>query len=370
MTGQRSRIAILAPLKSWGGLERKFTTLCNEFVELGVRPEILQLRGGEVPYPDDLSSQVRTLDLGTRSKRDGIARVARYLRREPPAALLTARDHSAQVAVMARWLARADVPVFIKATNMPSAVIRRRAQRFMARRLYPHADGVIAISRGVAEDVLRTCNVASQRVHLIYNPAITRGFERRLESPVAADWFPEPGGGPVVVGAGRLTQQKDFATLIRAFAHLRAHQEARLLILGDGAERAALEQLALDCGVAADVHLPGRVADPVPYMRRADLFAFSSRYEGLGNVLIEALASGTRLVATDCPSGPREILADGRYGRLVPPCEPELLGQAMAAALAEPRPPKQEVEQAVERFAAAPVARRYLEVMGVPHGHS
>lgn len=364
----RPRVAILAPLKQWGGLERSFAVLSEEFLNAGFVPEIVRIRGGEMPYPASLPAEVRSIELATRSKLDGIPRVAAYLRRTPPDALITARDHSAQVAVLARRLARVRVPLFISCTNMPSAVIRRPVQRFLARRLYPRADGIIAVSRGVADDVSRYLGVPADRVHLIYNPVITRDFERRRRAPLDSPWLDEAHETPVIVAAGRLSPPKDFVTIIDAFARLRQWQPARLLLLGEGPDRAELEQRVADCGLSEVVAMPGQVDDPIPYMHQASLFVFSSRYEGLGNVVVEALASGTRIVATDCPSGPREILDDGRYGRLVRPGDDESLAEAMAAALQEDRPTEEEVAAGSRRFRAAAVAEQYLQLLGLVHG--
>jgi len=358
-------VAILAPLRGWGGLERSFAILCQELVRAGVVPEIVQLRGGGLPYPASLPSQVRSVDLETHSKRDGIPKVARYLKHHPPAAVVTAKDHAAQVALLARYCARVAVPVFVSATNMPSVVIRRSFQRAMARRLYRNADGIIAVSRGVADDVTQTLRVPEQRVHVIYNPVITRDFEARCRANIESQWLDEGSQTPVIVSAGRFTGQKDFVTLIDAFAQLRTLRPARLLLLGEGEDRAQLEARVAAHGLAADIALPGHVSDPVAYMRQAALFAFASRYEGLGNVLVEALASGTRIVATDCPSGPREILADGRYGRLVPMGDAEALASAMGAALDEPRPAAADVEAACRPFTAPVVAHQYLRLLGL-----
>lgn len=364
MSTSRRRVAILAPLKEWGGLERKFTILTREFLALGVDVDFVRIRGGLVPYPDDFPTDAEIVDLATRSKRDGIPALMRYLRRRTPDALLTAKDHAAQVGVLARALARSPTRVYIKTTNMPSEVIRRRAQRFMARRLYRHADGVIAISQGVRDDVIANFGVPRERVHLIYNPMVTRDFAERLSAPPEHPWAMEQ-EPPLILGAGRLTGQKDFATLIKAFALLRRRRACRLLIVGDGVERAALEALIRDQGLTDDVSLPGRTNDPVPLMRAAAVFALSSRYEGLGNVLVEAMAAGTRLVATDCPSGPREILADGRYGRLVPVGDPLAMADALDAALCEQRPDMTVADDGLDRFRAASVSRQYLEVMGI-----
>jgi glycosyltransferase involved in cell wall biosynthesis len=358
---------VLAPLKQWGGLERKFAILCREFLQLGVQPEIWKIRGGDTPYPESLPDEVRIVDLGTSSKFDGIPAVVRQLRHAPPAALLTAKDHAAQTGIIASRLSGTRVPVFVKMTNMPGASIRRPLQRFVARRLYPRATGVIAISEGVAAAVRCELGVPRERISVIYNPMITRDFEARLHRPVTLPWLRDADGPPVIVAAGRFTPQKDFPMLLRAFARLRQWRPARLVILGDGAARGDLEALAESLGIRDDCDLPGVVDDPVPLMRAASLFALSSRHEGLGNVLIEALGAGTRLVSTDCPSGPSEILHGGEYGRLVPVGDSDAFARAMHAALDGPRPDAASIEAACAPYGAEAVARSYLRTMGVAH---
>jgi glycosyltransferase involved in cell wall biosynthesis len=166
-----------------------------------------------------------------------------------------------------------------------------------------------------------------------------------------------------LLGVGRLEPQKDFALLLRAFARIRRERAARLLILGEGRERPRLTQLAKALGVADSVDLPGFVPNPYAHMTRANLFVLSSRYEGLGNVVIEALACGCPVVSTDCPSGPAEVLDRGRYGRLVPVGDPAALAQAILAALEEPVD-RARLRGRAAQFSVERAARRYLELMG------
>lgn len=358
------RVAVVGPFKPWGGLERKVTILAREFLELGVASEIVLVRGGVAPYPDRLPPEVRVVDLGTRAKVDGVLRLARYLRETRPDAVLTVKDHGAKLAVLARALARLSVPLHVKVTNTLSQTLRRPLQRLGVRWLYPRADGVIAISRGVRDDLVAHFGLPAERVRVIYNPMVTPDFPARLAAPAPHPWLAEGAGVPVVLGAGRLTAQKGFDVLIEAFARLRRTRACRLIILGEGPLRAALEARAGALGVATDVDLPGMVPDPLPYMGRAALFALSSRYEGLGNVVIEALAAGAPVVSTDCPSGPAEILEGGRYGELVPVEDTDALASAMARALEAPR---RAPAGATERFLSSAVARQYLDTLGLPH---
>jgi glycosyltransferase involved in cell wall biosynthesis len=157
----------------------------------------------------------------------------------------------------------------------------------------------------------------------------------------------------VILGVGRLTRQKDFFTLVRAFAELRRRRRARLIILGEGEDRAGLEALVAELGLGDDVALPGFRDNAPGYMARSSLFVLSSAWEGLPTVLIEALAVGTRVVSTDCPSGPREILQDGRLGALVPVGDAPALAKAMEDALDRADPPLPSEDLAVFTLDAA-----------------
>jgi len=356
------RIALVGLFKAWGGIERSISVLVPEFENQGVASDIVVLRSGEAPYRDLLPSSTTVRYLHNRTKLDGARHFAAYLRRERPDAVVTTQDHSAKVAVLGRALAGMRVPLYLKVTNTASQTIRRAGQRWATRRLYPWANGMIAVSGGVRDDLIKAFGLPGDRIHVIYNPVVTRDFPRRLEVVPEHPWLVSGTRIPVILAAGRLTRQKGFDVLLQAFARLRRQRPARLLILGEGKERDVLEGLVRDNAMAGDVELPGFVEDPVPYMAHADLFVLSSRWEGLGNVLVEALAARCPLVATDCPSGPQEILEQGRHGTLVPPDDVAALAEAMGRALDAPHHPAAE---AADRFRGDRVARRYLETVGL-----
>lgn len=360
-------IAIVAPLKSWGGLERQLVIIANEFVEGGHDVELVRVRGGDIPYPDQLSRRVSVTELPSRSKLDGLGKVVRWWRRSGPDAVLTAKDHAAQLCIAARSLAAVNTRLVPIVSNTLSYVARRRMQRRFIRWLYPRADRIVALSEGVADDLQRTFGVPRDMVDVIYQPVITPDMTARTRQPVTHPWFADP-ETPVIIGAGRLTYQKNFHLLIDAFARVRAQRAARLVIVGEGADRQSLEEQARLLGVADDVDLPGTVPDPVPYMGAASAFVLSSRYEGFGNVVAEALATGVPVVSTDCPSGPSEILQGGRYGWLVPVENPDALAGAIGKALDRGHRPVP--EEALDPFRATTVASKYLRSMGLGSGAS
>ncbi|MCC5859281.1 MAG: glycosyltransferase [Ectothiorhodospiraceae bacterium] len=356
-------MAILAPFKAWGGIERKILILCREFLAQGVRPRLILTRGGVTPYPEELPPDVDVVDLSSGGKADSMIKLIRFLKADPPTALLTAKDHAVKVAVLSRALGRLQVPVYAKVTNTLSYTLRRRLKRGTAKLLYPCADRLIAVSEGVRDDLVRNFGIAPDRVQVIYNPTVTPCIPERAARGVDHPWL-QGDGPPVIMGAGRLTAQKDFSTLIAAFARLRARFPARLIILGDGPLREPLQREAEQAGVGEDVSFPGYVADPMPYLARAALFALSSRYEGLANVVIEALAVGTPVVSTNCPSGPEEILMRGELGPLVPVGDEEALADAMLSTLQRPPAPEL-LRKGLDRFQSGKVATQYLQLMGL-----
>jgi glycosyltransferase involved in cell wall biosynthesis len=199
---------------------------------------------------------------------------------------------------------------------------------------------------------------------VIRNPVITPDLARAAAEPCPHPWVaePSPARGPVIVGAGRFQRQKDFPTLIRAFARLRLERPCRLLLLGEGGWRDRLVALIQDLGLGAEVDLPGFQPNLYPFLARADLFVLSSAWEGSPNVLTEAMALGTPVVSTDCPSGPREILEGGRFGPLVPVGDTDALAAAMARTLDSPLPAQTLIE-AVAEYRQEISAARYLAVL-------
>lgn len=363
----RKKLAVLISFSGDGGVERMVTHLCGEFTRyVDVDLLALKAKGNHI---NRLSSEVNLIVLKSRHSSTCVSEVAEYLRRAKPDALLVAKDRAGRAAIKARRRAGLSMPLWIRlGTNLSAALERKSAiSRWLRvtpmRRLYPLADGVIAVSEGVRQDTIAVTGLAPERVRVIRNPVVTPSLSGLAAEPVDHAWINER-SMPVIMGMGRLTRQKGFPTLLEAFARLQAHRPSRLILLGEGRDRDSLAELAQSLGVSDRVHFAGFQKNPYAWLAKADLFVLSSEWEGSPNALTEALALGVPSVSTRCPSGPNELLDEGRYGALVPVGDAARLAEAMQHTLAAPLPPLT-LQQAVEEYRVDISARRYLEVLGL-----
>ena len=363
----RGRVALFMPSLAGGGAERVMVTLANAFAahRLGVDLVLADARG---ELRDPVAPAVRVVDLEAGRVARSLVPLARYLRRERPRAMLSFLNHANVVAILARRLAAVPLRLAISERNHSSADTalsggpRARLLLALMRLTYPWADRIVAVSHGVAEDLEARLRLPAGRVVTIRNPIVAPHLTTLADAPLDHPWL-APGSPPVILGVGRLSPQKDFATLIRAFRAVRARRPARLVILGEGEQRAELEALIAAEGLGADVALPGFEPNPLRYMRRAAMLALSSRHEGLPGALIEAMACGRPVVATDCPSGPAEILENGRWGRLVPVGDADAFAAAIEATLDDPAPPA--VAERAAAFGVEAALSAYLNVLSL-----
>ena len=297
--------------------------------------------------------------------------LATYLSDRRPDVLLSAISWPNLAAIWAARVSGAATKVVVSEQVQLSEEIRCGRSEVHWNRLpeliayfYRQAAAVITPSNGVADDLAETTGLERSRILALPNPVVSEALRRKAAAPCPHPWLSDD-GPPVILGVGRLHPQKDFPNLLEAFAEVRRRRPARLIILGEGSERASLEALAAELGVADSVLVPGFADNPFAYMSRASVFALSSRYEGLGMVLIEAMACGCAVVSTDCPSGPREILENGKFGPLVPLGNPVALAHGIEDCLDNPVP-KDALLQRAERYSVAAAADAYLSVFYDP----
>jgi glycosyltransferase involved in cell wall biosynthesis len=368
VTANSPRIAVFASFSGQGGVERMVTNLLPGFVAAGVEVDLVLVKAIS-EHLQGLPNQVNVIELGSKHTLTSLPALIRYLRRRRPVAMLAAKHRAIKTAVLARRLSGIKMRLVGRLGTTVSAALEGRGRLRMAlwrtdmRIFYRGVDLIVAVSAGVAADVRELAQLSESRLQVIRNPVVTPELAQLAAQPVDHPWF-APGQPPVIVAAGRLTRQKDFPTLIRAFAKVHQTQDCRLVILGEGKDRVSLETLATELEVGGHVELAGFKANPYPFLARCALFVLSSRWEGSPNVLTEAMALGRTVVATDCPSGPREVLAEGRLGALVPVGDDRALAQAIGQALRTPADPQQ-MRDAVRDYHTETSARAYLSALGV-----
>jgi glycosyltransferase involved in cell wall biosynthesis len=338
--------------------------LANSFADRGYEVDLV-LAKAEGPYLKEVADAVRVVDLKSMRVLTSLPGLVRYLRRLRPLALLSALGQANVVAIVAKFLARIPTRLVVSEhANFSMSMKHKKLLRtglvgWLMRLTYRRADGVIAVSGGVADDLAAGIALPRSSIDVVYNPVETLSLHELANEEVNDPWF-QAGEPPVVLGVGRLESAKGFADLIRAFGRLRNTHHARLMVLGEGSLRLELEGLVRRLGLENEVRLPGFVDNPFSFMRRASVFALSSGWEGFGNALIEAMACGTPVVSTAC-AGPDEILDSGKWGRLVPVGDVDALAAAMAAALDENEHP--DVASRAGEFSIDRAVEGYLEVM-------
>ncbi|MCU0549999.1 MAG: glycosyltransferase [Leptolyngbya sp. Prado105] len=348
-----------------GGAEKAMLNLARGFIDRGLQVDLVLARAAG-PYLEQVQPGIRIVDLKAEWVPSSLPKLIRYLRQNHPKTLIAALHYPCEIALWAKRLAGVSTRIIVSEHNHLSLEAKRTPQLSVqltptaARLFYPWADGIVAVSQGVANDLAQITRLARDRIQVVYNPIVLPELFTLAQQPIEHPWF-RPNSPPVVLAVGRLHPQKDFLTLIRAFAQVRKVQPARLMILGDGPEQERLTALVEALGLTEDVALLGFVQNPYAYMSRANVFVLSSAWEGLGNVLVEAIALGTPVVSTDCESGPAEILAHGKYGILTPVGDSEAIAQAILKVLANPA---QKIDpQWLDPFTLATCTQQYLEIL-------
>ncbi len=359
------RIALIIGDFEDGGVERTLTNLAEGLVGLGVTVDLLVSQPAHV-YVRALPEAVRILPLtGARD-----AALASYLGAARPVVLMTGKLADDRIALALRdrlgsaWpgtrlVTTVGTPLSARMESFRWNPLKRWREKRRIQTDYGRLDGITAVSEAVAADLRSAFGLCGVPMRVLCNPVVPDDVEARAQAPCPHPWL-APAGPPVALAVGGLRKVKDFATLLRAFARLPQATDARLLILGEGKERRRLGALVSRLGLTGRVELPGFVPDPYPYLARAQLLVLSSRREGLGNVLVEAFALGTPVVATDCPGGVRALLDEGRLGTLVPVGDDRAMADALAAVLTSPPGPAALI-RAAGPYRVPIAARAYLD---------
>jgi glycosyltransferase involved in cell wall biosynthesis len=346
------KLTFFIPDLKGGGAQRMIINMANEFAAQGHKVDLVLVQNNG-KYHELVSKKVNVIDLGKTRALFSIFALTQYIKTAKPDILLSALFYVNVIAVLAKRLApSAKTKIIVTERNHISLKAQNstswadRAAPWIVRLAYPLADAVVGISAGVAQDVQNCMNAPPDKISWIHNPVVTNDLLENLKETAQDEWF-ESSKNPVIVMSGRLVVQKDYETAFRAFKQVLEKQELRLLILGEGELKNKLKKLAQDLDIEKNINFKGFVENPLSYMKRADLFLLSSRHEGFGNVVVEALLCGLPVVSTDCPAGPAEILKGGEFGTLAPVSDPDAMAKAILETLAAPRTPEKQKARAM-----------------------
>ncbi|MCG7991240.1 MAG: glycosyltransferase [Candidatus Thiodiazotropha lotti] len=364
------RIACFLATSGHSGVDRLAKNLLPGMADAGYQVDLLKIHnhGPELNHP--LPENLRVVEFKAKHVYPALPELIRYLKQNRPEVLLSDKDRVNRTALLANALSgnRARVAVRSGTTVSKNLASRSRFDRFVQRNsmryLYRHADTILVPSQGAADDFADYIGVERSRIEVVPSPIITPRFYQRLNQPLDHPWF-KPGEPRVILGVGELCRRKDFTTLIRAFARLKDRYDCRLMIVGEGRARERLEAEVKKLGLEQRVSLPGFVDSPYPYMKASALFVLSSLWEGLGAVLVEALAAGTPVASTSCPSGPEELLGDLPGEPLAPPGDPAALADAVARQLDNPLP-RERLQAAAAPYMLEKSVASYLKAIGLP----
>lgn len=330
-----SKVTLFIGDLSIGGAERVTVNLANQLAENGYQVEVVVVsRQGELVT--DLVSDVQFTVLPVDRMRWAVIPLVKHLRSSQPDIVISLLTPANIIMILSVKLSMISPQIIVTEHGKKFDEDSVLTQRDLAKYLYKYADNIVGVSKGVSQDVIKWANVDSNKVTTIYNPTISEELILG-DSPIPSLLDSQENNSKTILSAGRHVEQKDFQTLIHSFAKLSSdYDNMQLVILGEGKLTTEYKHLSNELGIQEKVIFPGFVDDPFQYMRHADVFALSSRWEGLSLVLIEAMACGTPVISTDCPSGPAEVLKNGEYGELVPVGDSEAMKNALKNTLENP----------------------------------
>ncbi len=359
------RIALVIPsLGPVGGVETLFISLAKQFIENGDDVDFV-LGWEEGERPKSMPQGARVVVFGVNKLREMVLPLRAYLRATCPDAVLVAMWPLTSLAVIAHRLANSSAKLVLSDHNTLSLQYQAKGRlaklvlSYSIRLTYPLANSRVVVSRGVALDICAISGLPHTEFNVIHN-SLSIDISEATQAEIDTAWCEYK--GMRVLTVGRLKRQKNHALLVNAFAKVLKVRPARLVILGTGEREDDTRQLIANLGLENDILMPGFVDRPAPYYQGADLFVLSSDYEGFGNVLVEALAQGIAVVSTDCPSGPAEILEDGRFGTLVPVGNVDTLADAIVAALASEHD-NAALRRRSQAFSPVKVCEAYMHVL-------
>lgn len=370
-SNSKQRIALFIESLACGGAEKVTVILANALVQRGYQVDLL-MRWEHGKFLDDLDPDIHRFSPSRASGTpfQTLRFLIDYMRDRKPAALLAHMEKPSLLALLAGVIVgyknivpcvHTDLTTYAKLEHCA----RRTILKYLVAVFYRLAIRIVAVSTGTAQSTAALIGRKAPPIDVILNGFNIEKMRQRAQEDTGIPWLQNK-TMPVIIACGRLVEQKGYDVLLRAFAVLRQTMAARLIILGDGPMRAQLEETARALKIADDVTMPNCHPNPAACFGHSDLFVLASRVEGLSNVLIEALIVGVPVVSTDCPTGPREVLQNGRFGSMVPVDDVGALAEAMRAALlaaANDTPVAPEYASHIRKFSVETMVDGYISTV-------
>lgn len=348
-----------------GGAERTIVNIINNINKSKFDVTLVLISNRKHDYIDLVSKDVNIRFLDCSKLRYCLSKLRRIILEEKPDLLFSTIVDNNFTLIISKLLSFKKVPVIVReASNRTQSGNVSRLNKILTYILYNlFTKKVIALSEGVKDDLVKNFYIKRQKVHVIYNPIEIKKIER-LSLEQIYD-FKKVDGYKYIISVGRLVKQKDFVTLIKAIKLVLNNENVKLIILGKGPEQEALVELSKDLRIEDKVIFLGFKKNPYKYMKLADLFVLSSKWEGFGHVIVEAMAVGTPVISTDCKSGPSEILKDNKYGMLVPVNDHKILAKKIVELLNNKRMRQNYITTGCKRakdFEAKKIVKEYEEL--------
>lgn len=366
----KKKVLIILPNLSGGGAERVIVTLLNNFDREKAEYFFIAVNK-KGPYVNDLPSDIKIIDFGIQPffMRPQMFQVQRKLVKEinkiKPDVILTTLTEMNITLLSVKSLLKGSPKIIIRETNPPSPRwhgLKRKIIKRLYVHMYPKADKVIAISEGVKSDLIEFSKLVESQVQVIYNPLPIRDIQKKSILDLEKIKFPKDRFN--IVSIGRLSEQKDFTTLIKAVNIVRKKHAIQLTILGEGREYANLKKIVEDLDLRDNIKFEGFKSNPYPYLKKSDLFVLSSKWEGFGLVIVEALATGTQVISTESNGAPKEILSHGKYGILTPVGDEKKLASAIIKVLnKENMITEDKLKERASTFDVSIIAEEYLKLL-------